>query len=170
MPWTRPAHVAKAQFAKEALGLDRLTVEQRDVRDVDVRDIGEFDVVLCLGLLYDLDAPERFELMERVASLTRSLALVETQIALNGRRVESFGGHSYRGRDYAEDTRMHGASVRTERSFWMTRPSLFKPAHRRRLLISRRGAGARDPGGCGIPRPPARGRVARRARRAADRG
>ena len=99
-------------------------LQHGDVRDVDPAEIGEFDVVLCLGVLYHLDVPAAFELVERVANLTRRLAIFETQIGLSGRERVSYGGREYRGRWYAEGN-TPGASVGNERSFWMTRASLL---------------------------------------------
>ena len=120
----REEHAGKTRFARDALGLDRLEVEHGDVRDLDPDRLGSFDVVLCLGVLYHLDVPAAFELIERVAQLTRGLAVVETQISLTRRAQVSHGGRSYHGRWYAEGN-TPGASVGNERSFWLTRPSLL---------------------------------------------
>jgi SAM-dependent methyltransferase len=120
----REEHVDKTRFARDALGLDQLEVEHGDVRDLDPARIGEFDVVLCLGVLYHLDVPAAFELVERVARLTRRLAVIETQIGLTRRERVFYGGREYRGRWYAEGN-TPGASVGNERSFLMTRASLL---------------------------------------------
>jgi 2-polyprenyl-3-methyl-5-hydroxy-6-metoxy-1,4-benzoquinol methylase len=45
------------RLAKEALELENLEVRLEDVRALDPQRHGAFDVVLCLGLLYHLDAP-----------------------------------------------------------------------------------------------------------------
>jgi SAM-dependent methyltransferase len=120
----REEHAGKARFAKEALGLDRLEVEHGDVRDLDPARIGQFDVVLCLGILYHLDVPAAFELVERVAVLTRRLCVIETQISLTRRETVGHRGREYHGRWYAEGN-TPGASVGNRRSFWMTRASLL---------------------------------------------
>ena len=54
----RPANLEKARFAKEALGLNKLELVLDDVRNLCVDRYGTFDVVLCLGILYHLDAPD----------------------------------------------------------------------------------------------------------------
>lgn len=121
----RPGHVAKARFAKEALALDHLEVVHADIRELDAARHGTFDVVLCLGVLYHLDAPEVFEFAERLAACTRRLAIVETQVALHRRRRERFRGEEYWGSSYEEDVRQPGASLDNRRSLWLTLPSLL---------------------------------------------
>src|ERR1700722_5752392 len=51
----REANIEKARFAKDVLSLDSLEFVQDDVRNLSLEKYGEFDVVLCLGLLYHLD-------------------------------------------------------------------------------------------------------------------
>jgi len=123
----RESHVAKTRFAAETLALNRLTVELADVRSLDAGRVGRFDVVLCLGVLYHLDAPACFELMQAVHDLCADsgLTVVETQIALSRPRTETWRGRRYRGRTCPEDTRELGASYENPESFWMTRSSLI---------------------------------------------
>jgi hypothetical protein len=52
-----------------------------DVRGLDRERHGEFDVVLCLGLLYHLDAPDVFMLLERIRDVCRFMTVIETHIA-----------------------------------------------------------------------------------------
>src|SRR5262249_18360193 len=52
----REANLAKARFAKDTLDLSRLELVSGDVRQLDRGEHGTFDVVLCLGILYHLDA------------------------------------------------------------------------------------------------------------------
>src|SRR5207237_6924907 len=56
----REANLEKARFAARALGLD-VDFRLGDVRDLGRDEHGEFDVVLCLGILYHLDTPDIFE-------------------------------------------------------------------------------------------------------------
>jgi 2-polyprenyl-3-methyl-5-hydroxy-6-metoxy-1,4-benzoquinol methylase len=122
----RDAHVAKIQFAADLLDLDaRLKVIHADVRDLDLEKLGDFDVVLCLGLLYHLEAPACFELVEAVAAVCRHLAVFETQIALRPRTRVSFRDNEYWGMTYAEDSNSPGAAISDSPSFWMTRASLL---------------------------------------------
>jgi SAM-dependent methyltransferase len=121
----REEHVQKARFAQEALDLtERLTIHQADVRNIHEVVEGGFDLVLCLGILYHLDADDAIDLAMALAR-SAPCALIETQVALRGpRRVES-SGKEYRGRTYEEDTRQPGASVGNNTSFWPTKASLL---------------------------------------------
>ena len=77
----REASLEKMRLAKEALGLENLEVRLEDVRALDPQRHGAFDVVLCLGLLYHLDAPDVFQLLERMRDLCRDLVIIETRVA-----------------------------------------------------------------------------------------
>ena len=136
----REEHAGKTRYARDALGLDRLEVEHGDVRDLDPQRIGTFDVVLCLGVLYHLDVPAAFELIERVAQMTGGLAVVETQISLTRREQVSHRGGTYRGRWYAEGN--HAGRLRRQRAAAseLTRPS--SPQRLSRAPASRPSASA----------------------------
>lgn len=121
----REAHAERARFAKQALGLERLTVRHADVRALSSVVSGSFDVVLCLGILYHLAAEDAFALLENLSARCEDLLIVETQIGLNGKQRVSHRGRIYYGHEYAENTAQPGASVITDRSFWPTRSSLL---------------------------------------------
>jgi SAM-dependent methyltransferase len=91
----REANLEKIRFAKEVLGLDRLELRLEDVRGLDRRKHGEFDVVLCLGLLYHLDSPDVFTLLEQMRDVCRDVTVIETRI----HRYPSTG-RDHRGRTY----------------------------------------------------------------------
>lgn len=69
----RDANLAKAQFAKDALSLSNLELVRDDVRNLSRERYGEFDVVLCLGILYHLDAPDAMELVKNVCEVVSGL-------------------------------------------------------------------------------------------------
>ncbi|MBM4439829.1 MAG: methyltransferase domain-containing protein [Candidatus Rokubacteria bacterium] len=130
----REANLAKARFAKDALGLANLTLLQDDVRNVSLATHGAFDVVLCLGILYHLDAPDVFTFVERLAGLCRGFALFDTHVSLAAETSHTHAGHTYAGRHVRE----HGddatavekaarlrASLDNTMSFWPTAPSLY---------------------------------------------
>jgi SAM-dependent methyltransferase len=91
----REANLEKIRFVKDVLGLDRLELRLEDVRGLHWERHGEFDVVLCLGLLYHLDAPDVFVLLERIRETCRDVTVIET-------RVHRFptAHREYRGRTY----------------------------------------------------------------------
>jgi len=128
----REANLAKVRFVKETLALDRLTLLREDVRRLDERH-GSFDVVLCLGILYHLDAPDVMEFMQRIATVCRRLTIVDTHVSPTAQASYVWQGRTYSGR-YAKE---HDAAATAEeklaaawssldnvRSFHLTRPSL----------------------------------------------
>ena len=73
-----PGHLThKAGFgvAHEALNSSVETIVA-DFMEVDLKTVGQFDIVLFLGVLYHLQNP--FLALQRVASVTRELAVIET--------------------------------------------------------------------------------------------
>lgn len=93
----REANLAKARFGARALGLDRVEFVHGDVRDLSRERHGRFDVVLCLGILYHLDTPDVFSLVERMAEVCESTIVVDTHIALAGTETRVHDGNVYRG-------------------------------------------------------------------------
>src|SRR5438874_1963196 len=72
-----------ARFAKQVLQLDNLDFAQDDVRNLSVEKYGRFDVVLCLGLLYHLDASDVFPFIERLSEVCGRICIVDTRITLS---------------------------------------------------------------------------------------
>lgn len=74
----RATHVEKANDVFSTYGVEphRYRFETRNVFEVD--DAGEFDIVLCLGLLYHVAKP--FELFERISGWNRDLLVVDTAV------------------------------------------------------------------------------------------
>lgn len=130
----REANLAKARFAKEALGIEAIEFVQDDVRNLSRDCYGSFDVVLCLGILYHLDAPDAFAFLERVAEVCTGLAIVDTHVSdiddLHYRYKDlDLWGKRYQEHDPdtpAEERRkVLWSSLDNARSFWLTRASLF---------------------------------------------
>jgi 2-polyprenyl-3-methyl-5-hydroxy-6-metoxy-1,4-benzoquinol methylase len=130
----RQANIEKARFAQEVLGLDNLTLLQEDVRNLCLDRHGSFDVVLCLGVLYHLDAPDVFHFVEKLSEVCRRLAILDTHVTTRGDYSCPHQGREYRGWYFTEHTaestpeqrlRNLWASLDNEKSFWFTRPSLF---------------------------------------------
>lgn len=151
----RDAAAERIRFASAALSLDRVSVHTQDVRQLSIAEHGEFDVVLCLGLLYHLGADEVLALLQRIRSVCRGVLVLDTHIALDDDELASFpddafwidprvalsgirnvdvDGRTYRGRDYREhhpeashEDRLHAswASLSRDTSFWPTKPSLL---------------------------------------------
>ena len=131
----REEHLERARFLAEATGAAaRLTALRADVRELDPAALGEFDLVLCLGLHYHLDTPELFEFFENLAALCRRALILYGNLSLADREVREHNGHRYHGTavfEHAEATpeaerrRLGLASPDNPRSFWLTKPSLI---------------------------------------------
>jgi hypothetical protein len=129
----RKANLAKAIYVKDYLRLDRLTLCQDDVRNLSLEKYGQFDLVICSGILYHLDAPDVFHFVRRIFEVCTRLAIFDTQIALRPEETFSFENEAYYGLWDTEhdesadrDTRLKDlwASVDNLRSFWFTPASL----------------------------------------------
>jgi len=130
----RVALVEKAEFAREALGLRRVSIVRGDVRRLCPEDYGFFDVVLALGILDRLDAPAVFDVAKRVGSVCKGFALIEARLAARSRATHEFDGAVFRGAPQREHA---GAASRAqrlastersldnERSFLLTRASML---------------------------------------------
>jgi SAM-dependent methyltransferase len=129
----REAHIQKAQFCKEVLGLDNLEFHQDDVRNISLEAYGTFDVILCSGILYHLPALDAINLIEKMYKMASRVVMIDTHVSLFPEeeiRLEKdrYWGDSYRehsdGASDEEKVKRLWASVDNETSFWFTKPSL----------------------------------------------
>jgi SAM-dependent methyltransferase len=128
----REANLAKARFSARVLGLD-VDFRLGDVRHLSRAEHGEFDVVLCLGILYHLDVPDVFELVERAAEVCGRALVADTHVAPTVRGRETYRGETYGGHRLVEHDAASTAEERLQAvwssldnvtSFALTRPSL----------------------------------------------
>jgi tRNA (mo5U34)-methyltransferase len=77
----RQMHVDQANLVFQAKGVEssRYRFELSDIFSADLPD-EQFDVVLCLGLLYHVTTP--FELMERISRWNTDLLVIDTRLAV----------------------------------------------------------------------------------------
>ncbi|MFB2936403.1 class I SAM-dependent methyltransferase [Aerosakkonemataceae cyanobacterium BLCC-F154] len=130
----RNANIAKANFAKDVLGLNNIQFVQDDVRNLSKAKYGSFDVVLCLGILYHLDLPDVFYFMETVAEVCENLAIADTHVSMNAEKCYLYKDQKYWGSSYVEHSftatpeekeKSLWASLDNQTSFWFTRYSLY---------------------------------------------
>lgn len=130
----RKANIAKANFAKDILGLDNLQFVQDDVRNLSKANYGSFDVVLCLGIFYHLDLPDAFYFMESIAEVCENLAIVDTHVSTNAEKCYLYKDQKYWGSSYVEHSvestpeekeKSLWASLDNQTSFWFTRYSFY---------------------------------------------
>jgi len=129
----RAQRMARGRELAGELSLGNLRFVQADVRTFAFEEEGPFDVVLLLGLLYHLDAPDLFHVMRRVAGATLRTLVIETHLAPEALETATYEGRPYRGWRYrehraADDARAREArllgSLDSEWSFWLTPESL----------------------------------------------
>ena len=90
--------------------------------------------MLCLGILYHLEATEVVRLVHTVADITRRLVVFDTHVAMAARSRVTIDGRTYWGRRIREfhprtppetQERLSRSSIGNAESFWLTRASLF---------------------------------------------
>lgn len=101
----RDVHLTKANFAKEALNLDNLTFVKGDMLKLDECNLGEFDVVVCAGVLYHVDASDLETFLSSLRKSCRGVLLVDTHIAREIKeQYTTKGGLAIYGRSIVEHT------------------------------------------------------------------
>jgi 2-polyprenyl-3-methyl-5-hydroxy-6-metoxy-1,4-benzoquinol methylase len=130
----RQPNIEKARFAKNVLGLKNIEFVLDDVRNLSVEKYGRFDVVLCLGILYHLDAPDVFHFVEQLFEVCERAVVICTHVAKEASKSHWYNGKEYFGAPYSEplleDSRDKVVqavwhSLDNVESFWFTRPSLL---------------------------------------------
>lgn len=130
----RAASVAKCEFARRNLGLERARFEQNDVRNLSKDKHGVFDIVICSGLLYHLPAHDAQALIAAMYDACSRLLIIDTFISLAGRSAVDINGIERRGHFYGEHLPNESAQEReaklwasldNDASFWFTEPSLM---------------------------------------------
>jgi SAM-dependent methyltransferase len=121
-------------FARR-LQLDRLRFEQQDVRKITLESHGAYDFIYFLGILYHLDVPDSFQVMENLARMCRRALIIDTHIALEPNREFAYQGRIYHGIREREHEEADPESVRRGRllmsldnpySFWFSRSCLVR--------------------------------------------
>lgn len=96
--------------------------ELGDVRGLSVERHGTFDVTLCLGILYHLDAESAVNLLRAMRQVTEKFAVIDTHIEAP-RDVTVVAGHEFRGYTYQEPIGLW-SSIGNPASWWFTPESL----------------------------------------------
>ena len=89
----RRAHVEDSSLIADIYGLQGLSFEQGDIHALDADALGQFDVVLMMGLLYHLENP--VGALRACRALCRKLCLIETQIVPGMTGWVDYGGYQY---------------------------------------------------------------------------
>ena len=131
----RPGRMNEAARIAERFGVTTVRFQQSDVRHVSVESHGRYDVVYFLGLLYHLDVPDAFHVLERLHAVCREWLIIDTRFTLTPTDTVVHGGHPYRGRRVREHDDADSETLRRTRvlrsidnpfSFYFAKPSLIR--------------------------------------------
>lgn len=134
----RSDSLAKANFARDVLGLSRLNFYQDDALNISKEKYGEFDVILCCGLFYHFNAPDLIPFLKTILSMCKSLFILDTHFAHKATEAFDWEGKIYLGYSYREfadsmsnKERLKSlwSSFRNIYSFVPTKVSLFNMLH-----------------------------------------
>jgi 2-polyprenyl-3-methyl-5-hydroxy-6-metoxy-1,4-benzoquinol methylase len=130
----RTVSVAKCDYVKHDLDLNRAVFLQGDVRDLSKEKHGEFDIVICSGILYHLPADDALKVICAMHDVCRGVVLIDTFVSLFGREELTLkNGMTIRGHHYIEHSKQDTdsskqsklwASIDNFTSFWFTEVSL----------------------------------------------
>ncbi len=132
----RDANLEKARFAAQALNLiPQIDFHKDDVRNLSTTKYGTFDVILCLGILYHLDAPDLFNFIEQVYALCEHFVVIDTHISLHPETPFPHNKREYWGKSVMEHPPGSSAqeiknrlwsSLDNPQSVYLTRSSLLR--------------------------------------------
>jgi tRNA (mo5U34)-methyltransferase len=90
----RESHIADAELIFNTFGQSGKTrTLQSDVHSLDVNALGQFDLVLCFGLIYHLENP--IGALRKAHALCKNVCLIETQIAPGQTGVVDYGSYRF---------------------------------------------------------------------------
>ena len=90
----RDNHIADAQLIFKALNQsEKIRTLQSDVHALDACVLGQFDLVLCFGLIYHLENP--IGALRKAFALCKNVCLIETQIAPGQTGVVDYGSYRF---------------------------------------------------------------------------
>jgi len=89
----RQSHVDDSRLITDVYGLPQLRFRQADIHDLNTRELGQFDLVLMLGLLYHLENP--IGALRLCRELCKGLCLIETQIVPGISGVVDYGSYQF---------------------------------------------------------------------------
>ncbi len=127
----QPDNFARCQWVADRVGLENLSFVQDDVRNIAAH--GEFDAVLCAGLLYHLDRPVEF--LHLLGKVTKRALIVSTNHATTeGAELEVYAPglsaelseHEGRLGRWFEEQPSPWSAVGNARSFWLERDELLR--------------------------------------------
>ncbi|MDB6092443.1 MAG: class SAM-dependent methyltransferase [Verrucomicrobia bacterium] len=117
----KPENLAKAKFLTSLYGCRKVSFGLEDLETADLSSYGRFEAVVCLGLLYHLEAPWTF--LSRVSAQTDAM-YIWTVVCSESEAVVPVG--KYRGRIFLEGDPADPRTALRKQSFFPTLGSLVQ--------------------------------------------
>ena len=89
----RESNLVKARFVAEVLGLRNVVYEQGNCEDLTVEASDQYELCLCLGLLYHLENP--MLCLRNISRITGELCVIETQVVDEVEGVTEWGARGW---------------------------------------------------------------------------
>ena len=122
----RPESYEKAERGRRESGYENVRFFCDDVRNLSREKYGEYDIVLCLGILYHLEAENALKLIDYVYSVCRRFAIFDTHFSFTPDEKVIYRGQTYAGHCSPEHDLSHPwSAIGNEFGFFFTRPSLY---------------------------------------------
>jgi SAM-dependent methyltransferase len=131
----REANLAKATFARDVLGLSNVQFIQADMLKLEDYSLGTFDLIICAGTLYHIDAPDLLPFLQSLRRSCSGIVMFDTHLAVERREEFVLGNHAYYGRSFVETHHYTDdleekkkdlwGSLHNNYSFWPTERSLI---------------------------------------------
>lgn len=116
----RERNLQKARFVEDVLGLeDKLELAQDDVRNLSVARYGKFDVILCVGIFYQLDALDVFRFVKAMAEACRLCLIIDSYFSVAPEESRTYKRREYFGWAYTEYPH-EPIPEEKEREVWVT--------------------------------------------------
>ena len=129
----REANNERARVTGKSMGMLNVEFVTDDVRNLSKRKYGQFDVVICSGILYHLPGEDGCRSIRSIADVCTRLTVIDTHIGLRASVPISWEGKKYYGTLYTEHSQNDSpatklgrawASLDNNTSFWISKPSL----------------------------------------------
>jgi 2-polyprenyl-3-methyl-5-hydroxy-6-metoxy-1,4-benzoquinol methylase len=132
----REANLAKAIFARDVLGLTNVEFVQADMLKLIDYSLGSFDLIVCAGTLYHIDAPDLLPFLQSLHQSCSGIVIFDTHVAVEMREeYVCDDGCRYYGRTFVETHHVTDdieekkkdlwGSLHNNYSFWLTERSLI---------------------------------------------
>ncbi|MCF7825768.1 MAG: class I SAM-dependent methyltransferase [Candidatus Marinimicrobia bacterium] len=129
----RESNLVKGKFVADKLNLSNIKFFEDDVTNIKPETYGQFDIILCLGILYHINKDKYLAFLKNITASCNDILIIDTFISLRGGEILEHDGHAYDGTTWREfeefsspqekEDNKH-ASLNDNLSYSMTKESL----------------------------------------------